>query len=139
MQKRILFLVASLLVITMQVMAQVTTSSMSGKITLMSSGETAIGATVIAVHEPSGTQYASVSNVDGRFNIQGMRVGGPYRVTVSYIGYATRTFSGIQLALTWQFQDFTDTGNDAMKLTVLGEANRQYQAEGLYPVDKAWE
>jgi hypothetical protein len=52
MQKRILFLLASLLVITMQVMAQVTTSSMSGKITLMSSGETAIGATVIAVHEP---------------------------------------------------------------------------------------
>lgn len=99
MQKRILFLVASLLVITMQVMAQVTTSSMSGKITLMSSGETAIGATVIAVHEPSGTQYASVSNVDGRFNIQGMRVGGPYRITVSYIGYATRNFSGIQLAL----------------------------------------
>ena len=99
MQKRILFLLASLLVITMQVMAQVTTSSMSGKVTLVSSGETAIGATVIAVHEPSGTQYASVSNIDGRFNIQGMRVGGPYRVTVSYIGYATRTFSGIQLAL----------------------------------------
>lgn len=46
--------------------------------------------------------------------------------------------SGIQLALTWQFQDFTDTGNDGMKLTVLGEANRRYQAEGLYPVDKAW-
>ena len=79
--------------------AQVTTASMSGKVTLVSSGETAIGATVIAVHEPSGTQYASVSNIDGRFNIQGMRVGGPYRVTVSYIGYATRTFSGIQLAL----------------------------------------
>ena len=47
--------------------------------------------------------------------------------------------SGIQLALTWQFQDFTDTGNDGMKLTVLGEANRQLKEEGLYPVDKAWE
>jgi len=44
----------------------------------------------------------------------------------------------IQLALTWQFQDFTDTGSDAMKLTVLGEANRQYQSEGFYNVDKAW-
>ena len=47
--------------------------------------------------------------------------------------------SGIQLALTWQFQDFTDAGSDGMKLTVLGEANRRYRSEGLYPVDKAWE
>ncbi|MBQ3860665.1 MAG: cellulase family glycosylhydrolase [Clostridia bacterium] len=46
--------------------------------------------------------------------------------------------SGIQIALTWQFQDFTDAGNDGMKLRVLGEANRQFAEEGLYPVDEAW-
>ena len=46
--------------------------------------------------------------------------------------------SGIQLALTWQFQDFTDAGNDGMKLAVLGEANRSFREAGLCPVDDAW-
>ena len=46
--------------------------------------------------------------------------------------------SGIQIALTWQFQDFTDAGNDGMKLRVIGEANRQLKEEGLCPSDLAW-
>ena len=46
--------------------------------------------------------------------------------------------SGIQIALTWQFQDFTDAGNDGMKLTVIGEANRELKEAGLYPADRAW-
>ena len=99
MQKRILFLLASLLAITIQVTAQITSSSMSGKVTLKSTGETAVGATVIAVHEPSGTRYASVSNADGRYNIQGMRVGGPYRISVSYVGFSTRNYTGVNLSL----------------------------------------
>lgn len=81
------------------VMAQVTTSSMSGKVTAEGTTEAIIGATVEAVHEPSGTKYAAVTNVDGRFNIQGMRTGGPYSVTVRYIGYQTKQFKDIQLQL----------------------------------------
>lgn len=80
-------------------MAQVTTSSMSGKVTLEGSTEPIIGATVQAVHEPSGTRYGAVTNVDGRFHIQGMRVGGPYSVTISYLGHQTKTIKGIQLQL----------------------------------------
>ena len=56
--------------------AQVTTSAISGKVTDEQS-ETVIGATIIAVHEPSGTQYGAITNVDGRYTIQGMRTGGP--------------------------------------------------------------
>lgn len=77
--------------------AQITTSSMSGKV--VSNGEAIIGATVLAIHEPSGTQYGTITNVDGRFNLQGMRVGGPYRVEVSYIGYQSAIFKGITLQL----------------------------------------
>lgn len=77
--------------------AQITTSSMSGKV--VSNGEAIIGATVLAVHEPSGTQYGTITNVDGRFNLQGMRVGGPYRVEVSYVGYQSAIFKGITLQL----------------------------------------
>ena len=47
--------------------------------------------------------------------------------------------SGIQIALTWQFQDFTDAGNDGMKLSVIGEANRELKEEGLYPAERAWD
>ncbi len=39
--------------------------------------------------------------------------------------------SGIQLALTWQFQDFTDAGVDGMKLRMIGEANAEFKANGV--------
>ena len=48
--------------------AQVTTASMSG--TVMFQDEPVIGATVLAVHEPSGTNYGTITNVDGRFSLQ---------------------------------------------------------------------
>jgi hypothetical protein len=100
MQKRFFFLIALALMFTSTLMAQITTSSMSGLVTMGdANGETVIGATVQAVHEPSGTRYAAVTNVDGRFSIQGMRTGGPYAVTVSYIGYQSKIIKGIQLEL----------------------------------------
>ena len=78
MQKRLLFLVVMLFALTSSIMAQITTSGISGKVT--SDGEEVIGATVTATHQPSGTVYRALTNLDGRFTIQGMRVGGPYKV-----------------------------------------------------------
>ena len=54
--------------------------------------EYVIGATVVVVHEPSGTMYGAVTNVDGRYTIQGMRTGGPYKVEISYVGYQKGCF-----------------------------------------------
>ncbi len=99
MQKKLRLLLTLLLLATTSLMAQVTTSSMSGKVTLEGSNEELIGATVQAVHEPSGTSYGAVTNVDGRFNIQGMRTGGPYKVTISYIGYQSKSYKDIKLQL----------------------------------------
>ena len=99
MQKRLFSLVTMLLAMTLTAMAQITTSSMTGKVTFEGSGEEIIGATVQAVHEPSGTRYTAVSNATGHFSIQGMRTGGPYVVTVSYIGHQTKTLRGITLQL----------------------------------------
>ena len=64
MQKRLHFLVALLLFFSATVMAQVTTSSLDGKV--VSNGENVVGAVVTAIHEPSGTRYNAVTNADGR-------------------------------------------------------------------------
>lgn len=77
--------------------AQVTTSSMTGTIT--DSKEGLPGATISATHEPTGTPYSTASNEDGRFNIPNMRVGGPYKVTITYIGYEPVTFNDVYLRL----------------------------------------
>ena len=127
MQKRLFFLVSLLLVVATSMVAQVTTSALSGLVTLKESGETVIGATVQAVHEPSGTRYAAVTNVDGRYNIQGMRSGGPYKVTVSYIGFQTKTLTGIilQLGETYNLEVWLDEdANELSEVVVSGKASK---------------
>lgn len=97
MQKRLFTLVVMLTAIFASALAQVTTSGISGKV--LSAGDDVIGATVTATHKPSGTVYRAVTNIDGRFSIQGMRVGGPYTVEVSYIGMETKKFENVSLTL----------------------------------------
>src|SRR3989454_997855 len=57
------------------------------------------GARVVAVHGPSGTTYAAITRVDGRFTIPGMRVGGPYRVSASRVGYRQEVQNGVTVSL----------------------------------------
>ena len=81
------------------VMSQgVTTAGMSGKVT-EANGQPLPGANVVATHLPSGTRYGAVSNLDGNYSIPGMRVGCPYRLTASFIGYANQEVDGIVLSL----------------------------------------
>ena len=87
-----------LLTVVAGVYAQVTTSTLSGRV-IDSTKEAVIGATIQAVHEPSGSRYGVVTNMDGRYTIQGMRTGGPYTVTISYIGYQTAIVKEISLQL----------------------------------------
>ena len=128
MQKRLIFLVAMLLTLSLTAMAQITTSSMAGKVTLDDqNGEEVIGATVVAVHEPSGTRYTAVTNTSGRFTINGMRTGGPYEVTVSYIGFQPRIVKGIilQLAETYNLSVMlSEDANELAEVVVSGKASK---------------
>lgn len=78
--------------------AQVTTSSMSGKV-VDPSGEAVVGATVVATHTPSGTQYYALADESGLFRILNIRPGGPYTVSVQMLGYVTLEQTGISVAL----------------------------------------
>ena len=128
MQKRLFLLVVALLTLTLSAVAQITTSSMAGKVTFDdANGEEVIGATVVALHEPSGTRYTAVTNASGRFTIQGMRTGGPYEVTVSYIGYQPRVVKGVVLQLAETYNLAVSISEDATQLAevvVSGRASK---------------
>lgn len=80
------------------ILAQVTTAALAGQVT-DNQGQPLPGATVKALHRPSGTVYGVVTREDGRFNLPNLRVGGPYVVEVSFIGYKTSRTDGITLSL----------------------------------------
>ena len=120
----VLFALVALLA-TVGVQAQVTTGSLSGLIT-DDAGTTALpGAQIEAVHEPTGTRYSVVAQDDGKFRINGARVGGPYSVTVTMDGFESGVQSDVYVKLgddTYltfglQLAGVTDV------VTVIGEAN----------------
>ena len=88
----------SLLLTAFVTYAQVTTSSITGVVT-DSKGESLIGATVKATHTPTGTVYGTTTRGGGEFTIPNVRVGGPYKVEVSFISYGTETYNDIFLKL----------------------------------------
>ncbi|MDZ7269070.1 MAG: TonB-dependent receptor [candidate division KSB1 bacterium] len=94
------FGLCALLLVTSRVQGQgVTTAAMSGIVT-DSQGQPLPGAAaVIAIHEPSGTHYGTATRSGGAFNIPNMKVGGPYTVTVSLIGFKPQKRENIHLNL----------------------------------------
>lgn len=123
MQKRLFFLFAIVMFLTSPLMAQVTTSGINGKV--VAGSEEVIGATVVAVHNPSGTRYNGITNEKGRYSIQGMRVGGPYTITISYVGYKDEVVENVNLALGEASVFNADLKEDAKLLgevTVTGKA-----------------
>ncbi len=76
----------------------VTTSSMSGLVT-DDKGEPLVGANVVVVHDPSGTQYGAAVREGGMFDILNMKIGGPYTVTVSFVGYGSQDQKNVYLSL----------------------------------------
>ncbi len=78
--------------------AQVTTATLTGQIS-DEKGEGLPGANVVAIHTPSGTRYGASTNLEGRYTIPGMRIGGPYKVVITFVGYKERTQENVFLSL----------------------------------------
>ena len=98
--------------------AQVTTSALGGRV-VDANGEPVIGAAVLATHVPSGTTYGVVTNNDGRYAINGMRAGGPYKVEISCLGYQPLTYTDVNLQLA---ETFALNGQLVEDTEMLGEA-----------------
>ena len=111
--------------------AQVTTSSMNGRVT-DEKGEPAVGAAVVATHEPSGTVYGAIVNQNGQYTINGMRAGGPYKVEVSSVGYNSLLFKDVtlQLAETYNLSATLKESTEFLEqVVVIGTAKSKFSNE----------
>ena len=104
-------------VLTSNTFAQgVTTASISGVIADDKGGQLP-GATVVAVHGPSGTKYGTVTNTSGRYNFPAVRVGGPYKLTVTFIGFQEQSIGDV----------FADLGSNSTVNFKVYEEGKQLQ------------
>ena len=90
--------VVALLCTAMVFTQGVTTSAIRGQVT-DSSGEPLPGAPIVAVHNPTSTTYGAAADFDGFFRISNMRAGGPYTVTITYVGFTDDVKNDIFLTL----------------------------------------
>ena len=95
--KRTLFALIAL-VVAMTATAQSTTASLHGFVT-DNNGKPLMGATVVATHTPTETVYGAITDAQGAYHLQGLRVGAPYIVEFSFVGYNGKVYSDIALSL----------------------------------------
>ncbi|QJB29963.1 TonB-dependent receptor [Chitinophaga oryzae] len=125
--KKLLFTL-SLLLTTIFTYAQVTTSGMNGKVT----GTDNVGlpgATVVAIHLPSGTKYGTTTDAEGFYRLPNMNVGGPYKVTISYIGFNEFSQDNISLALGQTFKlnaKLADKSREIKQVEVVAQRNNAF-------------
>ena len=135
MKQTIKCLIAAFAAMLMSVaaFAQVTTSALGGRV-VDANGEPVVGAAVVATHEPSGTVYGVVTNNDGRYAINGMRSGGPYKVEFSCLGYQPLTYTDVTLqlaetsALNGQLNEDSEMLGEAM---VIAASSSKFAAEKM--------
>ena len=128
----VLSFLGAVILSTLCVFAQVTTSSLNGKVS-DANGEPVPGVAVVAVHTPSGSQYHAVTNEEGRYFINGMRAGGPYTVEVVCLGYQTVTYTDITLQLAETYALSATLKDDA---EMLSEAMVISTAASKFAVEK---
>ncbi|NOR86537.1 MAG: TonB-dependent receptor, partial [Bacteroidales bacterium] len=114
------------------VMSQgVTTSSMSGTVVDESGGAVPM-ANVLAVHTPTGTEYGTTTLENGVFNIRNMRIGGPYKVTISFVGFQDVIEENIYLQLNSTYDidaKMSETAADLAEVEVVANREEDLNAE----------
>ncbi|WP_343329905.1 TonB-dependent receptor [Polaribacter staleyi] len=98
MKQKLLFLCSFILLFSLSAYAQTTTSKIKGTITEIS-GEPLYGATIVATHTPTGTVSGTTAQDNGRYSLSNLRIGGPYTITISYLGFISKKVTNVFLTL----------------------------------------
>ena len=99
MKKSIKFviLVIATIMVGVSAFAQVTTSTIAGRIT--DKEGPVVGAPVVITYTPTGANYYSVTDRYGAYRINGITPGGPYKVRIEMLGYRTVELTGLYAPL----------------------------------------
>ncbi len=92
-----------LLAVVLQSTSVAQNASFLGQVTDVN-GEPLVGANVVATHQPSGTFYGTSTREDGRFNLPAVRIGGPYKIEVTYTGFEAYGLNDVSLSLGQNFR-----------------------------------
>jgi len=122
--KQALSMLLVILISVIKVNAQETTSEIQGLITVGNAG--VAGATITVVHQPTGTKYVTTSRADGRYNLNNLKIGGPYLLQVSFVGMKTEKQDDINLTLGQTYKaNFTLADANSSLKEVVVSSNKQ--------------
>ncbi len=96
---KIVRLLTLLIVFPFALAAQVTTGSISGSVKDAAKGTDLTGATIEVLHVPSGSVYRAATGKNGVYNVPSLRIGGPYKVTISYVGFKQEVIEEVYVQL----------------------------------------
>jgi hypothetical protein len=128
--KKIIPIIIAMFAMPFMMKAQVTTSSISG-VVKSSTANPLPGATITAIHVPTGTKYVAIARSGGRFDVNNMNPGGPYKVTISFSGFDSDTKEDLFLILGETLRIDVDLKNKSTDLTtvVVGSTKRSAGAK----------
>ena len=123
MTKKLRLLTAIFLLFASVSKAQETTSEIQG---LVTDGTNPVSnATVVATHIPTGTKYSTTSRKDGRYNLPNLRIGGPYTITTTFVGFKPVVQENITLLLGQEFKADFALVQSSTNLTEVVVASRR--------------
>lgn len=130
--KRYLFLLAAVLLLPAVMFAQGTTSGSIEGTVVDAEGEPLPGANVVAIHQPTGTRYGTATRPDGRYTIKAVRVGGPYEIQVTFVGYNAnvKEISEVQLNETVSVDFTLEEGEMSLdEISVVAQADETFNRD----------
>ena len=128
MKKQLLFTLLITLFYVATGFSQVTTSKIQGVVTDDTSAGL-FGANVVAKHVPTGTIAGTMTLEEGRFSLPNLRVGGPYTITFSFVGFKTVEYTDVYLDLGKTFDlnvKMTNESEQLSEIVITGGRNSTF-------------
>jgi len=130
--KRYLTLLAAIFLLPAIMFAQGTTSGSIEGTVVDSQGESLPGANVVAIHQPTGTRYGTATRPNGRYSFKSVRVGGPYEIQVTFVGFNAnkKEISEVQLGETVEVNFTLEEGEMTLdEISVVAQADETFNRD----------